>query len=203
MVEHRLLDRIASELTRRPPVRATSGTYDSEAAVSLLLRPSGEGLEFLAIKRAESEGDPWSGHMALPGGRRDLEDGDLWATAVRETREEVGVDLIELGRRLGQLDDVAPRTRRIPAIAITPFVVGVTPDAEAETSSEVERAVWVPLDVVIEDKHRGSMTLDVVPDREFPTIEYEGQVIWGLTYNILGQFEDVLRRIGYPTLETG
>jgi 8-oxo-dGTP pyrophosphatase MutT (NUDIX family) len=141
--------------------------------------------------------------MALPGGRRDLEDGDLWATAVRETREEVGVDLIELGRRLGQLDDVAPRTRRIPAIAITPFVAGVTPDAEAETSSEVERAVWVPLDVVIEDKHRGSMTLDVVPDREFPTIEYEGQVIWGLTYNILGQFEDVLRRIGYPTLETG
>lgn len=199
MVEHELLDRIASDLMRRRPVRAKPGTYDSEAAVSLLLRPSGDGLKFLAIKRAESEGDPWSGHMALPGGRRDPEDEDLWVTAVRETWEEVGVDLIQVGQRLGQLDDVAPRTRRIPAIAVTPFVVGVTPEVAAQTSSEVERAVWVPLDVVIEAKHRGSMTLDVAPDREFPTIEYEGHVIWGLTYKILGQFESVLRRIGYPT----
>jgi len=199
VVEHQLLDLIASELQRRRPIRAMAGTYDSEAAVSLLLRPSGDGVEFLAIRRAENEGDPWSGHMALPGGRRDPSDEDLWETAARETLEEVGVNLAEAGRRLGQLDDVAPRTRRIPAIAITPFVVGVTPEVEAQTSSEVERAVWVPLDVVIEAKHRGSMTLDVLPDREFPTIEYEGHVIWGLTYSILGQFEDVLRRIGFPS----
>lgn len=198
MVERRLLDGISKELKRRPPVRAERGAYDSEAAVALLLRPTGSGLEFLAIKRAESEGDPWSGHMALPGGRRDPEDEDLWVTAVRETHEEVGVDLFQVGRRLGQLDDVAPRTRRIPAIAITPFVVAVQPDIVAQTSSEVERAFWVPLDVVVEDKHRGSMTLDVVPDREYPTIEYEGHVIWGLTFSILGQFEAVLRQIGYP-----
>ena len=80
---------------RRRPVRAKPGTYDSEAAVSLLLRPSGDGLKFLAIKRAESEGDPWSGHMALPGGRRDAEDEDLWVTAVRETWEETGLIVCE------------------------------------------------------------------------------------------------------------
>ncbi len=165
--------------------------------MSLLLRPTGAGLEFLAIKRAESEGDPWSGHMALPGGRRDPGDADLWVTAARETWEEVGVDLSQVGRLLGRLDDVAPRTRRIPAIAIAPFVVAVQADVVAQTSSEVERAVWVPLDVVVEQKHRGSMTLKTIPDREYPTIEYEGHVIWGLTFQILGQFEMVLRRIGY------
>lgn len=202
MPEQALIERISEELGRRSPVRAAPGTYDTEAAVSLMLRPTGAGLEFLAIKRAESEGDPWSGHMALPGGRRDPGDADLWVTAVRETWEEIGVDLSQVGRLLGRLDDVAPRTRRIPAIAIAPFVVAVQADVVAQTSSEVERAVWVPLDVVVEEKHRGSMTLKTIPDREYPTIEYEGHVIWGLTFQILGQFEMVLRRIGYAESDT-
>jgi 8-oxo-dGTP pyrophosphatase MutT (NUDIX family) len=165
--------------------------------VALMLRPTGSGLEFLAIKRAEHERDPWSGHMALPGGRRDSADENLWETAVRETLEEVGVDLETVGHMLGQLDDVYPRTRRIPAIAISPFVVAVDRDVVARTSTEVEHAVWVPLRVVIDEKHRGTLKLDILPDREFPTIEYGGHVIWGLTLAILRQLEDVLNRIGY------
>jgi 8-oxo-dGTP pyrophosphatase MutT (NUDIX family) len=163
-----------------------------------MLRPAEEGLGFLAIKRAEQDRDPWSGHMALPGGRRDPGDESLWATAVRETQEEVGVDLEEVGRLLGQLDDVWPRTRRIPAIAITPFVAAVRPGVTARTSSEVEHAVWVPLEVVVDEGHRGTLKIDALPDREFPTIEYGGHVIWGLTLGILRQLEEILTRIGYP-----
>lgn len=192
-----LIERIAAELAQREARRAEPGTYDVEAAVTLMLRPAAAGLEFLAIKRTEQERDPWSGHMALPGGRRDDDDASLWATAVRETREEVGVDLEMVGRLVGQLDDVAPRTRRIPAIAITPFVVAVQPGVVARTSSEVEYAVWVPLEVVVDEALRGTLQLDVHPDREFPTIEYGGHVIWGLTLRILGQLEEVLNRIGY------
>ncbi len=192
-----LIERIAAELGRRTPEQAEPGSYDRQAAVALMLRPAGPGLELLSIKRAEHERDPWSGHMALPGGRRDDDDESLWATAVRETREEIGVDLEKSGRRLGQLDDVLPRTRRIPAIAITPFVVAVDPHVEARTSSEVEFAVWVPLRVVMDEGHRGTLVLDALPDREFPTIEYGGHVIWGLTLSILRQLEDVLNRIGY------
>lgn len=193
-----LFDRIAEELSYRTPRRAETGSFELEAAVSLLLRPGSRGLEFLVIERAKSERDPWSGHMALPGGRKEEDDEDLWATAVRETWEEVGLRVDRVGRRLGQLDDVAPRTRRIPAIAITPFVVAVPEGLGARTSSEVERAVWMPLDVVVEERHRGSLTLEVLPEREFPTIEYEGHVIWGLTLSILKQVEKVLRSVGYP-----
>lgn len=193
-----MIERIAGELARREPTRAEDGSYDVQAAVALLLRPAGERLEFLAIKRAEDERDPWSGHIALPGGRRDAADESLWATAVREAREEVGVDLIRSGQLLGQLDDVWPRTRRIPAIAITPFVVLVEPDVSARASSEVEYAVWVPLEIVTDEGLRGTLTLAAVPDREFPTIEYGGHIIWGLTLGILRQFEEVLKRIGYP-----
>jgi 8-oxo-dGTP pyrophosphatase MutT (NUDIX family) len=168
-----------------------------------MLRPAEAGLEFLAIKRAEQDRDPWSGHMALPGGRRDPEDESLWATAVRETREEVGVDLEVVGRLLGQLDDVWPRTRRIPAIAITPFVAAVQPGVAARTSSEVEHAVWVPLEVVVNQEHRGTLRIDALPERGFPTIEYAGHVIWGLTLGILRQLEEILTRIGYPGERSG
>lgn len=193
-----MIERIAQDLRRRTPRQADQGSYDAQAAVALMLRPMEEGLEFLAIRRAEHESDPWSGHMALPGGRRELADDSLWATAVRETREEVGVDLVRVGRRLGQLDDVWPRTRRIPAIAITPFVVAVESGTRARTSSEVESAVWVPLDIVVNEELRGTLKLDGLPDREFPTIEYGGHVIWGLTLGILRQLEAVLNRVGYP-----
>ncbi|MGD8699416.1 MAG: CoA pyrophosphatase [Gemmatimonadales bacterium] len=193
-----MIEKIARDLRRRTPRQADEGSYDAQAAVALMLRPMEEGLEFLAIKRAEHERDPWSGHMALPGGRRDVADDSLWATAVRETREEVGVDLVQVGHRLGQLDDVWPRTRRIPAIAITPFVVAVEAGTRAHTSTEVESAVWVPLDIVVDEELRGTLKLDGLPDREFPTIEYGGHVIWGLTLGILRQLEAVLNRVGYP-----
>lgn len=193
-----LIERLRAELAGRQPRRAEPGTFEAEAAVVFMLRSLGRGLQFLAIRRTEDERDPWSGHMALPGGRREAGDDGLWGTAVRETHEEVGIDLTSSGRLLGQLDDVSPRSRRIPAIAITPFIVAVDPNVEARTSSEVDHAVWLPLDVVVDEVHRGSMRLDVVPDREFPTIEYDGHVIWGLTLSILRQVEELLKRIGYP-----
>jgi 8-oxo-dGTP pyrophosphatase MutT (NUDIX family) len=192
-----LLARIAAELGSREPRRAEPGSYDVQAAVSLMLRPAGAGVEFLAIKRAEQERDPWSGHMALPGGRVEEADESLWGTAVRETREEIGIDLSQVGRLLGQLDDVYPRTRRIPAIAITPFVVAVGPEVVPRTSWEVEYAVWVPLQVVVDEGARGTLVHDAVPGREFPTIEYAGHTIWGLTLRILSQMEEMLRRIGF------
>ena len=70
-----LIQRIGGALDVRSPQLAEPGTFDTEAAVSLLIRPTSERLDFLAIKRTESARDPWSGHMALPGGRRLVGDG--------------------------------------------------------------------------------------------------------------------------------
>ena len=197
MAARAMIERIATKLSGRGPERADPTAYDLQAAVCVMLRPAGAELEFLAIKRSEKEGDPWSGHMALPGGRRESGDESLWMTAVRETREEVGIDLLEVGRMLGQLDDVAPQSVRIPAISITPFVVAVEPDVRAGVSPEVERAVWLPVDVLLEERHKGLLKLEFAPEREFRTIEYDGDVIWGLTLRILDQLEEVLKRVGY------
>ena len=193
-----MISGIESVLRGRTARRVQEGTFDTQAAVSLMLRPAGRGLEFLAIRRSENERDPWSGHMALPGGRKDPADESLWATAVRETLEEVGIDLGSDARLLGQLDDVNPSSRLIPSIAITPFVVAVDAGLVAMRSAEVERTVWVPLVALIDESFRGKLLVEALPGREHATIEYEGYVIWGLTLIVLSQLEPILRRIGYP-----
>ncbi len=199
MDAERILERVARELAGRAPRRAEPGSFETAAAVSLMLRPAGErGLEFLAIQRSRSDRDPWSGHMALPGGRRDPGDESLWATAVRETLEEVGIDLESGGRLLGQLDDVRPASRLIPSIAITPFVVRVGSELVARRSAEVERTIWIPVEALLDERYRGELVLSQVPGRVYPTIEYGGSVIWGLTLAVLSQLEPVLRGAGYP-----
>ncbi len=159
------------------------------AAVSLILR-AGPGLDVLLIRRSESETDPWSGHMALPGGRRDASDPDLLFTALRETREETGVRLDELGTPLGRLEPVRPSTFRLPPISIFPFVFCVGEQTRARVASpEIVEVLWAPLSVLREPGARGTATIPLGDtSREFPCFRYRGRVIWGLTYRILSAF---------------
>src|SRR6185436_21144367 len=94
--------------SQRLPAESASPAGDQAAvAVILIGSEATSTLELLLIQRSERAGDPWSGHMALPGGRRDARDIDLRATAMRETREEIGVEL-STARLLGRLDDLRP-----------------------------------------------------------------------------------------------
>ena len=166
------------------------------AAVALLLIEGATGLEALFIKRAVRKGDPWSGQISLPGGRRDPADADLLATAVREAREEVGVDLTHV-ERLGQLNDMNPRTPTLPPIFVRPFVFAL-PAAPALTVSadEVQRAFWVPLARFAEPGVRRDFTLSVAGvERAFPAYGLGDDVIWGMTERILTPFLDSLAAI--------
>ena len=116
------------------------------AAIALTFRLGDSGApELLMIKRADHDGDPWSGHVAVPGGRMDPTDTALAFTAIRETLEETGIDLARVGQILGTLDDVAPRTPYLPPISIRPFVVAAAGDLTVTPSVEVAQFFWVPL----------------------------------------------------------
>lgn len=174
---------------RQYPARQSERDGGKEAAVAVLLRPAAE-LELLLIKRAEHEKDPWSGHVALPGGRRDATDPDLIHTALRETLEEVGIRVDRHQAFIGALDEVAPRTPRLPPLIIAPFIFAVAKDTEAKPSpNEVDAAVWVPLSALRDEGAASEILIELEGgSRAFPSLRYGEYVIWGLTHRILLQF---------------
>lgn len=153
-----------------------------EASVAVVLSPDGD---VLLIRRAEHPDDPWSGHIALPGGRRDPDDADRLATAVRETLEETG---LELDRRwvIGELDDLHPRTPYLPPIVIRPFVFAAPAAAATTCSAEVVECLWTPLrDLAVS---AAPATVRVRErDVEVPAYRAGGRIVWGLTHRILSQ----------------
>ena len=163
------------------------------AAVALVLIER-DGLEALFIKRAARTGDPWSGQVALPGGRYDPDDQDLEVTAVRETREETGVDLTGAAR-LGVLDDLYPRTPTLPPVIVRPFVFSLVAAPPLRISDEVERAFWVPLGHLVAPSVRREVKLLIRgEERTFPAYDLGEDVIWGMTERILTPF---LSLVGY------
>ena len=160
-----------------------------QAAVSLVVRARPE-LDLLLIKRSESPSDPWSGHMAFPGGKRDDDDPSLLDTARRETLEETALDLLTVGTHLGRLGELAPSSVRIPPLTISSFVFGVPAETEASVAShEVERVMWVPIDHFLDPATHSSIEI-TFPDttRAFPSFAVEGEHVWGLTHRILERF---------------
>jgi 8-oxo-dGTP pyrophosphatase MutT (NUDIX family) len=153
------------------------------AAVAVVLVPSPDAV--LLIRRADRAGDPWSGHMALPGGRRDLEDPDLVATAIRETFEEVGLRL-DRTDLLGGLDDVVPRTPVLPPIAVRPFVFTLPDRPPLTPNPEVAGVRWVHLDHLLHPETYHSARLEFRGEpRDFPAYRVDESIVWGMTERIL------------------
>ena len=171
----------------KAPVWEAAPPGPGRAAVAVILRDADAGAQVLLIRRAERPGDPWSGHMGLPGGRWESGDPELVDTAIRETREEVGLDLTLAGTPLGCL-------RTIPAVAhgrrtgltITPFLFAVAGDPRLQQNDEIAETLWVPIDVLQDRRHR--TTVEYERDgRKFrlPAWEFHGRIIWGLTHAML------------------
>ncbi|MGI9627416.1 MAG: NUDIX hydrolase [Longimicrobiales bacterium] len=183
-----------------PVDRALPDGPGKQAAVALVLRPGAARVdepllrasEILIIKRAKSERDPWSGHMAFPGGRVDPADTDLVQTAVRETLEETEVGLAG-GPVIGRLDPVYPAGPGLPQITIWPFVFRVpTATYGAPDLREVETLHWFSVADLVSEANRGTHRLHHRGKaRAFPCPRLGGHVIWGLTFRILTQFLEV------------
>jgi 8-oxo-dGTP pyrophosphatase MutT (NUDIX family) len=159
------------------------------AAVAAVLRERDQrtGPELLFIRRAEKPGDPWSGHMAFPGGRHDVTDPDLLATAVRETREEVGLDL-GMARLLGRLEDVEAMARGVRVgLTITPLVFAIDGDPPLRLQGdEVAEAVWAPMRPLATGEARTTYPWRLGPvPVPLPGYRVGDGVVWGLTYKMV------------------
>ena len=160
------------------------------AAVMIVLREGPRGLEVLLGERRKREGDPWSGQVGLPGGRHHTEDGTMLATALRETREEVGIDLDGRADILGHMPPRAPGNK--PELLVVPYVAAATGVFEATPSVEIPVTFWC----VLQDlpaTHGKATVHTVLGTLTVPAYTYENRLIWGFTYRIL---EELLVLVG-------
>ena len=163
------------------------------ASVAIVLAGDADAPSMCFVQRARRAGDPWSGDVAFPGGWAKHERESLRTAAMRETNEEIGL-VLDDGHHVG---DVAPMSisrfdSTFGMIGASVFYVGESRPSLVPDGQEIDRAFWVPFDhlhdpdnrTVVRWSHSG-------PPLPRPAIEFEGRVIWGLTYRMLFRFSDV------------
>jgi 8-oxo-dGTP pyrophosphatase MutT (NUDIX family) len=186
---------IRRALRERPHAAAPLEGDERFAAVAAVLRERDGEAEVLLIRRAVDAKDPWSGHMAFPGGRRDPSDRDLLHTAVRETHEEVGLTLDPDEHLVGRLDDLpaVARGRRMPLV-ITPFVFAIGGDPVlVPRLDEVDETLWAPLGPLASGQCDTTYVYDFEGRKiHLPGYDVSGRVVWGLTHRMLGALFEAL-----------
>lgn len=191
------LEALGRILGGRHPEKIEPSEGFLHAAVMMILKDDPDGPSMLFIKRPESVLDPFSGHMAFPGGKMRESDSSKLNTAIRETLEEIGVDLNIHGMVLGELDDVNPNNPRARGYVVTPFLCALTDEVPLELNiHEVEAAVWVPVSHLTNERNfkiryrerDGSIFEDY-------TYSYGPYIIWGMTGRILRNFLSIAEGI--------
>lgn len=168
----------------RPSLVSVAGKQ--HAAVAMVLRASNDDTELLLMERAQSAGDPWSGHLAFPGGRVDARDVSPRSAVERETLEEVGLDL-SAAQYLGRLDDLCGRPNS--GLVISGFVYRAPQHVEFRLNHEVARAFWVRFETMLDTKRHVTYPFVYegfhVPMPALDLLGPEQPVLWGLTYRFL------------------
>lgn len=166
----------------RPQLR--SEPDKTQAAVAALFHPRPDDLYLLFIERAAHPTDPWSGHIAFPGGTAEPGDRDLKHTAERETREELGLEL-HCAQYLGRLDDVTGAT--LP-IQVACFAYAIRQGVAFAPNAEIRDVFWTPFAHLTDPRRR--QVLDLEGWRDMPALDLLGPnrpVLWGLTYRMVAQ----------------
>lgn len=185
------IDNISKALENHTPTTYPVGKNTRRAAVAAILKPEQDHTQALFILRATKESDPWSGQMAFPGGHIETFDEDSVAAAIRETHEEIGLDLNAHGRYLGALDEVKanPRRRKIDMVVSPHVFLLENPDVALKPNYEVADVLWGSLDDMYHGRAETQTEFAMNDDvQSFPGYAVGSEVVWGLTMRMV---EDV------------
>lgn len=180
-------DRLDRDLVRRALASPALGKVPSptrQAAVAVALSDGSAGVQLLLIRRAERASDPWSGHIALPGGHAESMDENLFSTVVRETREELGIDLSRDAEYLGHLEDFEPVSNM--KLSVRPFVFALAGSPVVQPNAEVAETLWLSVAEIVSGALAAEHELVLGEQRlRFPAYRAGDRRVWGLTYRVL------------------
>ncbi len=189
------------KLQAHPPQKSDERHETKRSAVTMLLHEVDGQLCVLMIERAKREGDPWSGHMAFPGGRVDPTDAHSYDAAVRECEEEIGLTITDHGGIIGRLSDLPTHWRKgiLEAMWVTPFVFELKTVPELQPNYEVADTVWIPLSFLADSNNREVMhwSNDEV-SFDLPCYYYQQKKVWGLSLAMLDELLAALDLANFP-----
>lgn len=191
------LTELAAALAARRARLLPGRRWLTRAAVAVVLAeaPVTPELSVLLMRRATRKGDPWSGHMSFPGGRVQREDANPRATALRETFEEVGLELADESYLARMSDVVTRRHERPTPMIVSPYVFRCAQPPKLVVNRESEEALWVPLSFLANPANRRQMSWKQLGVTwRFPCYDYEGRRIWGLTLLMLNELLRIYRK---------
>jgi 8-oxo-dGTP pyrophosphatase MutT (NUDIX family) len=170
LTSNSIIEKLKQQLSPQPY------TY-AKAAVGVLIKPTKDDIEFLLVKRAIVDDDPWSGDMAFPGGKKNLQDQTLVDTVMREVREETSIDLTDK-TVLGFMEPVYSAVRK--NMAVQPIIFVFEDYPKITLNYELTKYLWAPLDDIENGKNHA-----VVKGWEGPVYKVQGETVWGLTFRML------------------
>lgn len=164
---------------------STNPNETANAAVAILVKEWNDDLELFLVKRAEVEGDPWSGDMAFPGGKRSPEDKNIFDTAKRELKEETGIDLKEL-EPIGVMPIVYSSVKS--QMTVQPILFHFEDTSKVKLSYELQSYIWAPL-----KRLEITRTQGIVKGLKVPIFKFKDETIWGLTFRMLERIIEILK----------
>ncbi|MCP3688871.1 MAG: CoA pyrophosphatase [Gammaproteobacteria bacterium] len=174
-----------------PPELLSNGSR--QAAVLIPLLRIEDAWHILYIRRTQYEGDRHSGQVAFAGGKRDPQDKDLIATALREAEEEIGINNNDLSL-LGSISHhhTISEFQVAPIVAELPWPYSLTLD-----EVEVARAFTLPLSwLADESNYRSVERFHPDSQRPWPVVYYDyydGELLWGATARMTLSLIEVLK----------
>lgn len=165
-----------------------------EAGVMLLLYPYRNELHTVFIKRTENKHDKHKGQISFPGGKRDISDISITATAIREVEEEIGVPTSDI-QIIGQL---SPLVIPVSNFLVKP-IIGFTksrPQFIPEVS-EVAQIIETPINIFKNIETPKLIDIPFGDKMKFNNVPYfdvNGHVVWGATAMILAEFSEIAFR---------
>lgn len=182
-----------SDALARTEARVVEAAERRKAAVAILLFDQDDE-PWVILTRRTDKVRTHKGEISFPGGAMDADDADLWATALRETHEELGIHPSSV-TYLGELDDYPTFAS---GFIVRAFVGAVEPADYAPNDDEIDEVIELPLRRLVE-AHRTEMWEHEGIRFPMNIYDVDGHRVWGVTAFILTRFIEVV----WPSLRAG